>query len=140
MNDFHIAQDSLLEERVEGINNTPFEVKPQPSTPVLHEPVTLEEKIQRLIKMCSAYKEKYEELKKEHEETMTNNIELEDEKIQLLSEKHFLEQRVIQQDKELHEKETELNALKLQYSELNSINNNAVTRIDKLLAECDFDI
>ncbi|MCL2062841.1 MAG: hypothetical protein FWG98_00515 [Candidatus Cloacimonetes bacterium] len=113
----------------------PSEKTPEPKTQM-----SLEDKIQKLIKMCTTYKEKYDALKIDFEKTLTSNIELEDEKTQIISEKHFLEQRVIQLDAELQEKMSEIEKLNASNNELDNITKTAALRIDKLLSECEFDI
>ena len=118
MNGFYLNQPNILED------NEPQDVLiPKENTPPV---LTLEQKIQKLINMCTAYKEKFEEKKIEIEKMKTYIQELEHDKVQLLNEKHFLEQKTIQHEKDLQE--------------LENINKTAVQRIDKLLAECDFDV
>ena len=102
--------------------------------------LSLEEKIQKLINMCTLYKEKFDSLKEENEKTLTSNIELEDEKTQLINEKHFLEQRIIQMDEDLQNKIAEINKLKATNNELDTITKTAASRIDQLISECEFDI
>ena len=102
--------------------------------------MSLEEKIQKLINMCAAYKEKYDSMKEDYEKSMTGTIVLEEEKAQLLNEKSHLELKIAQLNEELQFKISEINKLKEMNTELDTITQTAVSRIDKLLSECEFDL
>ncbi|MCK9330123.1 MAG: hypothetical protein PHY08_05615 [Candidatus Cloacimonetes bacterium] len=101
--------------------------------------ITLQEKIQKLIDNFTALKEKYSNLKEEYEKTLTSNIELEDDKNQILNEKNHLEQKIIQLQEELETKTEELNKAKNLNEELDSITKVAASKIDILLSQCDID-
>jgi len=102
--------------------------------------LSLEEKIEKLILLCTTYKDKYDELKLDYQKTLTANIELEDEKKHLLNEKQFLEKRIIQLDDELMAKIQEIENLNASNLELDSITKSAASRIEKLLADSEFEV
>ena len=101
--------------------------------------VTIQDKIQKLIDNFATLKNKYNVLKADYEKALTTNIELDDEKNQWLNEKAFLEQKVVQLTEEIKEKTAEVEALKEKSKEYDSITKVAVSKIDDLLSNIDFD-
>ena len=108
--------------------NHPEETVYEPSAPL-----SIEAKIQKLINMCSAYKEKYDFLKEDYEKMMSINSELRQEKSQL-------ENRIIQLNEDLQSKVSEIDKLKDLGTELDHLTKTAVSKIDLLISECEFDI
>jgi len=101
---------------------------------------SLEVKIQKLINNFSVLKEKYTLLKEDHEKVLTSSIELEEEKNHLTSEKSLLIQKITQLEEELMQKSNELKYLKDTNTELDAITKTAVSKIDSILSQVDFDI
>jgi len=102
-------------------------------------PVTLPEKLQKLISNYSELKVKYETLKEDYESTLTNNIELDEERAQFLNEKSHLELKIAQLTEELQNKTAEVEMWKKKYNDIDVNTRAAVSKIDSLLASIDFD-
>jgi chromosome segregation ATPase len=103
-------------------------------------PLSLPEKLHKLIRNYNELKARYDKIKEGYEQTMTANIQMEDERNRILNEKSHLEQKVAQLTEELQNKTSELNTLKTKYTEIDFNTKSAVDKIDELLAQCDFDL
>ena len=98
---------------------------------------SLPEKLQKLINNYVDLKDKYEILKKDFEANLTANIELDDEKTQLINEKNHLAQTIVKLSEELKVKEREVVEWKEKYQSINENTIQAVEKIDALLAQCE---
>jgi len=99
--------------------------------------LSLEEKILKIISMHKVLKERYAILKGDYEKTVTNNIELEDEKTQWQFEKGQLMQRLSQLEEEVTTQEAMLQSLQQQNSTLSTNTKAAIERIDNLIIALD---
>ena len=98
-------------------------------------PLTLQEKVQKLIDSFTALKEKHATLKEDYERTLTNNIELEYINTQLISEKTYLELKLSQINDQYLSNLNEINLLKEKNLELENLTLDAVSKIDLILDE-----
>ena len=98
-------------------------------------PLTLQEKVQKLIDSFTTLKEKHASLKEDYERTLTSNIELEYINTQLVSEKIYLEQKISQLSEQYLSNLSEINLLKEKNLELENLTLDAVSKIDLILDE-----
>jgi len=99
--------------------------------------LSIEDKIKKIISSYKVLKERYAILKEDYEKTVTNNIELEDEKTQWQFEKGQLMQKVSQLEEELTTQEAILGSLQQQNTTLNTNTKAAIERIDNLIIALD---
>ena len=101
---------------------------------------SLEGKIQKLINNYSSLKDKYTLIKEERDKFATTNQELEDENNHLTREKGILVQKITQLEEELSQRTSDLNYMKETNLELDAITKTAVSKIDSILSQVDFDL